>query len=377
MRNKEKLLIYPFDIQSGPIIRHLGLMNDYELLDVVSPNGWGFVGKDAGRVDGGNDAYINVQGNFNELVDSADAVLFMETYNKLDVQKLVYPKMQIAADRGKNIICTLKLENEFLQKINKDCSDKGKCFKYYNFQEKTYERAEIYDLLDSLYQITVPVIFVFGTSERTQKFEIQLSLRENLEDAGYKVSQVGTRHYCEMFGFHSFPEFMFSTSVTESKKIILFNNYIKKIELEEQPDVIVIGIPGGLMPLNKDFTNHFGVFAFEVCQAVYPDIAIFSSLYEDYLPLYFEKISLLIRYKLGFEVDFFNQSNVKFDWRSSKFSKSMQYLTVDSDFVDVKNHNLKDMNINITNILNKGDALTLTNAIIKRLTGNSEVAPAI
>lgn len=376
MNSKEKLLIYPFDIQSSPIVRHANLMGNYELTGIVSPNGWGFSSKDAGSVDGGEDIGINVNSSFNELIVSVDTVLFMESYNELDIKKLVYSKIQVAADKGKNIICTLNLEDELFKEINEKCMSKGKYFKYYS-PSKGLNKCSDTCNLDSLLEITVPVVFVLGVAERTHKFEIQLSLRENLIEAGYKVSQVGSRHYCEMLGIHSFPDFMYSTCLPETKKIILFNNYIKKIEIEEKPDIIVIGIPGGLMPFNKEFNNNFGIFAFEISQAIFPDIAIFSTLYGDYLPIYFEKISLSIRYRLGFEADFFNLSNNSFDFKGSQFAKSMQYLTVDSELVDVKKQNFKKNNISVTNILNQEDAKALTDNVIKKLTGNSDVVPAI
>ncbi|QNU67323.1 TIGR04066 family peptide maturation system protein [Ruminiclostridium herbifermentans] len=376
MNSKEKLLIYPFDIQSSPIVRHINLMGQYELTALASPNGWGFSSKDAGYVDGGEDIGLNVNSNFNELIDSVDTVLFMESYNKLDIKKLVYSKIQVAADKGKNIICTLNLEDEFFNEINEKCMSKGKYLKYFS-PFKGLNKSSDMSNLDSLLEITVPVVFVLGAAERTQKFEIQLSLRENLIEAGYKVSQVGSRHYCEMLGIHSFPDFMYSTCLSETKKIILFNNYIKKIELDEQPDIIVIGIPGGLMPFNKEFNNNFGIFAYEISQAILPDIAIFSTLYGDYLPVYFEKISLSIRYKLGFETDFFNLSNNIFDFNGSKMLKSMQYLTVESELVDLKKQNFKNNNIPVTNILNREDAKTLSANVIRKLTGNADIVPAI
>ncbi len=376
MNSKEKLLIYPFDIQSSPIVRHADLLGNYELAEIVSPNGWGFSSKDAGSVDGGEDIGINVNSSFNELIDSVDTVLFTESYNKLDIKKLVYSKIQVAADKGKNIICALNLEDEFFNEMNEKCMGKGKYFKYFSPSKELNTFSDTSNL-DSLLEITVPVVFVLGVAERTNKFEIQLSLRENLIKAGYRVSQVGSRHYCEMLGIHSFPDFMYSTCIPETKKIILFNNYIKKIEIKEQPDIIVIGIPGGLLPFNKEFTNNFGIFAYEISQAVFPDIAIFSTLYEDYLPTYFEKISLSIRYKLGYEVDFFNLSNNSFDLKSSQFLKSMQYLTLDSELVDVKKQNFKKNNIPVINILNQEDAKALTDNVIKKLTGNADVVAAI
>lgn len=121
-----------------------------------------------------------------------------------------------------------------------------------------------------------------GVTNKACKFEIQLSIRENLQSKGYKISQIGSRNYCEFLGFHSFPGFMYNRNLSESEKIILFNNYIKRLENDENPDLIVIGIPGGIMKRNDTFTSYFGIFAYEISQAVTPDYVICSTQYQDF-----------------------------------------------------------------------------------------------
>ena len=60
-----------------------------------------------------------------------------------------------------------------------------------------------------LYKFDTPIVAVAGTGSFTQKFDLQLYLRKELLNLGYKVSQVGTRPYCEMFDFQSMPKWMF------------------------------------------------------------------------------------------------------------------------------------------------------------------------
>ncbi len=373
MDNKERLMVYPFDSQASPILRHERLMDNYEIVSVISPNGWGFCDRDAGYVDSGNDIGIDVCSSFDELIDSVDTVLFMESFKKLDIQKLVLPKIQKVAEKGKNIICTLNLEEVFYKEVEKICKDKGSYIKYYNPLRQVRINTDTYESVNSIYDIKTPVVFVLGVAEKVHKFEIQLSLRNYLIESGYKVSQVGSRHYCEMFGFHSFPSFMYSEGITETKKIKLFNNFIKQIETEEHPDVIIIGIPGGLMPFNKHFSNNFGIFAYEVSQAVFPDVAIFSTLYENYTPEYFEKILLSVRYRLGYDVDIFNLSNNKFDWKKSTFLKNMEYITINSGFIDEKKQNLSTVGKPVYNILNNTDAVQLANKVVNILSSNCNV----
>ena len=94
------------------------------------------------------------------------------------------------------------------------------------------------------------------------------------------------------------------------------------------------------MKVNDSFTGDFGIMACEISQAVTPDVGVLSTFYEDFMPIYFSKISTLVKYKLGFDINFYNLSNIKFDWEAANENKKESYLIVDSGFVDSKKHYL-------------------------------------
>lgn len=60
-----------------------------------------------------------------------------------------------------------------------------------------------------------------------------------------------------MLGFYSFPSFMYDSNISEVNKVLMFNRFVRKIEKVEAPDIIIIGIPGGIMPYNRQFTRAF------------------------------------------------------------------------------------------------------------------------
>ena len=221
--------------------------------------------------------------------------------------------------------------------------------------------------IGQLKKIETPVIFILGIGEKTHKFHIQLTLRNYFLESGYKVSQVGSRNYCELFGFHSMPEFMYSYSISESSKIILFNNFIKELDILEKPDVIIIGIPGGIMPLNDVFTNKFGIMAYEISQAVTPDAAVFSIYFNNYQNEHFERLITSIRYRLGIHIDFFNMANIFFDWDRSRETKRMQYLTVESKLTDTRIKDYIDFHIPIYNILNDENSHKFSISVLNKL----------
>lgn len=365
MKSKYKSIIYPFDVEAIPLIRHNNLIDNYDIVQAVSPSGWGFDDKDACCADNGISTGIIVNSDFDKALEVCDTVFFINSSTKIDFDRLIYPKIIKAAQNSKNIICTIKLESNVVSEISKICADKNTSWKYFentcnNIKTPTIER---------IYKINTPVIFVTGIGERTHKFEMQLNLKENLKKTGYRVSQIGTRHYCELMGFHSFPKFMYSKEISESEKIILFNHYIRNIEIKENPEIIIIGVPGGTMPFSYEFTNRFGVLAYEVSQAVLPDAVVLSTLYNDYTSEYFELISKSYRYKFGYEIDCYNICNLLLDFTASKREEELKYLTLDCQFINEKKKNHSSLDTPVFNILDTDDAQSMSNFLVNKLIG--------
>ncbi|NFG63093.1 TIGR04066 family peptide maturation system protein [Clostridium sp. CMCC3677] len=363
MKNEYKTMIYPFDVESVPLIRHSNLMNNYKIVNIISPNGWGLCGKDAGDSDNGQPVGIIIDSDFNKALENCDTVFFTNSSMKMNLDKFVYPKIIKAAQSSKNIICTIKLENEMIDKISNICNKNNIFFKYFTDESDSI----ISPKTEKIYPINTPIILVFGLCERTNKFEIQLNLRENLEKMGYKVSQIGTRQYCELMEFHSFPKFMNSKSITESEKVILFNHYIKNIENKEVPDVIVIGVPGGIMPINHEFTNRFGILAYEVSQAVMPDVVVLSTLYSSSSPEILKLLSKSCKYKFGYDIDCYNISNTSLNIGASKYEESLQYNVMNLDVINEKKKMYQKLDRPAYNILDKNDAQNMTNFLVNKL----------
>lgn len=363
MKNQYKTMIYPFDVEATPLLRHSKFIDSINFTHVISPNGWGYSGKDASCADNGQPIGIIVDSDFDKALEICDTVFFSDSSTKIDLNTFIYPKIIKAAENSKNIICTIKLESKIFDKVSHICNKSNKFFKYFTNTYNSIKNAEF----EKIYKINTPIIFVAGTSERTNKFEIQLNLRDNIEKMGYKVSQIGTRHYCELMGFHSFPTFMYSTDITESEKVTLFNYYIKNIEAKEKPDVIIIGVPGGTMPFNYEFTNKFGILCYEISQAIRPDAVILSTLYESYESDFYQLISNSYKYKFGYNVDLYNISNTSVNIIESKLEKSLKYNTIDWNFINEKKKKYTKLDIPVCNILDIYDAKIMADFLINKL----------
>ncbi len=370
---KENAIIYPYDVEFSPVLRYADILEKYNITGVVSPSGWGLGGKDAGSIDSNRTTDIYVSENYDEELDKCDTVIFTQPNYYIDFSRSVYPKIIKAIEAGKNIVCLIKLDETIKLEIEKKCAENKVNIDYYSNDNQCIHIERISVENECIYDLYTPVVFVASNAERACKFEIQLSLREQLLKMGYRVSQIGTREYCEMFGFHSFPKFMYDCSIPESNKVVLFNHLIKQIEKIEKPDIFIIGIPGGVMPYNKVFTNRFGILAYEVSQAVNPDVAILSTLYEDYKPEYFEKLSLSMKYKLGFEVDCFNLANIQFDWAKAKEERKLNYTSLSVEHINKKKKEFSELTTPVYNVLEKDDSSAMAKFIVDKLEGYGQM----
>lgn len=370
---KSKTLIFPYDRHSSPVVRHQGLLKSLVITHAVSPRGWGYTGKDAAYVDGRENTGICVSCDFDQAVDEVDTVLFTASERKLDFCEYIYPKLVTAVNKKKEIICTLSLKEKEKEKINNLCRDQGVHIQWFPENQGVADFSRAGGDYRSIYKIGTPVIMVLGACAQTDKFEIQLVLREKLLQMGYKVSQIGSRRYCELLGFHSFPEFMYLRGLTEADKVFLFNAMVKRMEIQEKPDVIIIGIPEGIMPVNEIHSENFGICAYEVSQAVTPDAAILSLHYGDYTEEYFEKMWYLAKYRLGIEIDCFALTNLVFDRVNAQERGYKCYTEVDVKVVENMVDKLKQPRCPVFNIMHRHSSEAMAEFLVDRLASYPEV----
>lgn len=181
-------------------------------------------------------------------------------------------------------------------------------------------------------KIDKPVVLVIGTGDRTNKFDIQLIVRECFQKRIYCFAN-RNKGYCEYLGFHSFPNFMYS-NLQVTDRILGFNHYIYELSKSENADVIIIGVPGGLMPYSEKYNNDFGYLNFMVSNAVVPDYVVLATTYVDYNRDYINAIVDSLRYKYEYDVDAVFIGNSSINWDVTESLDTLTYVTLDKNFID-------------------------------------------
>jgi peptide maturation system protein (TIGR04066 family) len=368
MIKKERVAVYPLTTDFERFLKYKNLIDEsLQISDIVLPPGWN---KSELKEDNG----MKLHTDFDEALEESDTVLFAEMnanmvyYDKMN--DMLRNKMLISYGRDKNIIILNRLNDMLNDEITELYKNKKQYYKNFCSGLNSPEKNKDFYISEIINEIETPVIFVMGLWENTDKFLIQLALRDFFLKQGYKISQIGSKFYSEIFGFHSFPRFMFD-KIYESQKITFFNHYVKSLEKEENPDVIIIGIPGGIMPYNGNFTNKFGITAFEVSNAIKPSYTVFSLLFNDYKKEYFELMQANVRNKFGYDIDCFNLGSKLFEVTDSQENKTEIYSNMDQIKIKDIKFKLDQFDLPIYNILETADVEKMSEHIINSLAGNS------
>lgn len=344
----KKIMLFPFNLKTMPIIRHKNLIGSPDLYLISTP-AYYIKAKDASYMDNGCSVGLKVfeEREFSSILEEVDTVVFNEFDLNLDSEKDIFIKIDRCLEKNKEVIYLNDLKLPIIKEIQSKYSSEKFC-------GCKRENACLQELKNGneLFSIDVPVIFVCGIDEDCNKFDLELSIREKFLKNGYNISQVGSCNSSLLFGLHTFPSFIFNNEMSETDKIIAFNHYIKSIEMKENPDVILVGIPGDIVKLTQESINDFGITAFEVSNAIQPDYVFMCMPYGGYTLDFFEYISNMASMRFEWDINCFVMSNTVFSAVKS-VDGTKDYLKLPIYEVDEKIKNISEKsNLNLINIYN-------------------------
>jgi peptide maturation system protein (TIGR04066 family) len=278
---KKRTTIYPYSKEDVQFFRYASLLGEIEPVYAVSPPGWGLCGYDVTEIDGGKSSGLKITEDLSDAMKNSELLVltsFAKYYGeegglKDTLEKAIQIKMPFMLYFPPD-----KIEDQ--EAISGILDEAKQLGLLRNIPEQQKKSAK-FPGIGYCKHLDSPVTLIIGQGPSTGKFETQLGLRKELLQRGYKISQIGSRPYCELFGFHSFPSFMLNNHLDETEKVISFNHFIKKIEALENPDLIIVGIPGGIIPIVDKIHNNYGILHVEAASALEPDNIVYN-LYSNY-----------------------------------------------------------------------------------------------
>lgn len=186
---------------------------------------------------------------------------------------------------------------------------------------------------EKLLEMPVPVIMVIGQGQNCNKLDIQVALRNKFLSQGYKVAQAGSSKSAD------FDQVPLYEANPLWQKTLLYNKHFRKIAVEEKPDILIVGVPGGIMPLDSRHHEYFGETALAISKALQPDISILSLYYTTDYTDSIADVTNYVNYALEAPLDYLHISNNMIifepDMRNISFLETENTRTYDGNTFNV------------------------------------------
>lgn len=322
----EKVLVYPYSKSYQPYV-WTGKIDENKIIQsLVSPNGWGLEGKEVKYNKG---KYV-INSDYSSELKKCSTVWFVEDDIHPLPEDLLLSKVVEAINNEKDIIYTRYKDKLMYDKVMNLLPNLKK-------DSISPNRKNMNELVNNYcYSIKVPVVAILGIEENVQKFDVQVALWRMFRELDYNVEAISTRLDSEIIGINSIPKFMLETDMSDTEKIIQYNHYIKQIEITKKPDLIIIGVPGSVLPFDKINHNNFGTMAFLISMAVPVDYAILCSPFYKNTDFDFTELKRDIFYKYGFEVVYCHIAPVALDLRSIYEDYIRRFFTIKEEYVQIE-----------------------------------------
>lgn len=318
----KKLLIFPFNRETEPIVHSQSHLKTHTITGLVAFPGSGLVG----HYYYADRQKIGVSCDFSEALQDCDAVLISDIWYEIDFQTLVLPKIMQAIGKGKMVFCSQAVFNKNRKKLSELLEASALAV----LPEPTQSTGEPLTA-----RIDIPVVYIAGMGQNTGKFLTEILLQNELREAGYKTSLIASRPEASLFGATAFPSYMFDGSISDAERIYSFSRLVKQIELQEHPELILIGLPGAAFPYSYKYTEDFGTVSLLVKYAAPPDAAILCGLcpVEEDSHLYFSGMDSLFEGRFGVKPIYHFISRYTFDFAAAENRKKYEYLRLPDKFV--------------------------------------------
>jgi peptide maturation system protein (TIGR04066 family) len=360
----KKILLFPYHPDIELLVEHKDYIKDYQIIGLISYK------EDEKRIQLLTENLALETMPYEQLIQASDAVVVLDNYRRFETAKY-YRVIDDAIANHKEVLITplaqvqldlARYEGKYqlLESLPADVMDFAD--EYDSRKENGYEIR--------MYEIDAPIIAVIGQGINCGKFETQLFIKEVLEEE-YTTIAVSPNALSALFGCYTIPAFLFK-DVPFQEKIVKFNYYIRKISKVYDPDVILLGVPEGIAPFEREEFHHFAEYPLVVSNAMSIDMAVLCTYFvrgaklEDGL----KKIVEFCQNKFSISIGALSISKTSFEIPVEMLDRIVfEYL--DRAYLDKYYPDINSIDLPLINLLNRNEASETIKASLKRLQENA------
>jgi len=220
----------------------------------------------------------------------------------------------------------------------------------------------------------IPIIAVLGAGKHCGKFETQLLFKSVFED-DYKTAAIASNPLGALFGCYTVPQFMYG-NIQFQDKIFMFNFYVNEISRESDFDVMLLGIPEGILQFEKEEFHHFAEYPLVITSAISVDVAVFCTYFSygatsNVIRNEIEQIVESVSNRFRIPIDAVVLSGTTYELPKTLFD-SVTFEFLEKSYVRKHYPDLAGINIPVFDILTKHKALDVAKSLLLRLQDNPE-----
>ena len=311
----KRLALFPMNRDQCAIARFASLLQGYQLTHCITPAYKKLDGADTSRLDGGDPTGFTLTSFDASLFEFCDTIYidYDERMPDFDMYKEV---IQAADLWDLDVILSQEIYNQYEQGIEEIAPD-------HQLEQP---------MVDTMSDIPVPVVMVLSQGNYTDQLATELALRKYFLDVGYNVSHISDRCVAPLFGATSYPHQLYQPR-DAYEKTRLFNQFARDLVDKEDPELLIIGIPGAIGKYSNMQLQGLGMFPYIICNAVKSDASVLCMYQADYNVEFLDMLNQLTNYKLDSPTTIFSIANVTAQPDGQYNGQRLTYTDLDSQFV--------------------------------------------
>jgi len=362
----KKIVTFPYHPDVETLIRFRTSLQGYQLAGFLSY-----------KEDRNILSRLNKSIGFDGLADEdilcgCDALVILDNYRDYGKSKY-YRIIDEALKLQKEVLVTPLAEMQLDLTKYKDKYQLLKCIPD-GISDKIGENNSL-SRAHKLQEIDIPIIGVIGVGKHCGKFESQLLLKSILDEE-YETALIASNSLGTLFGCYTLPSSLFRICEFQAK-IFEFNNFVEVVSENGIYDVVVIGIPEGIMPFEREEFHHFAEYPLVISSAVHIDAAILCTYFTIGLSMEHEEqalreLVLFCESRFGLSVDIVSKSRVACEVPLSEFERII-FEFLDQEFLGKHCSRFELSGFSLVNVWDRDSVNEVVDTLLLRLRENADV----
>lgn len=356
----KKIDIFPFSSFLLPYIRHYNeLQDEYIIENVYVHDKNSMIGKDLSYSCNGKHVGINAKSITDICKSSSDLLVVINDSEHIE-QNYMYKILKKAMESDIKVLFCINKNDDIdycIWELKERFNDKF---------DVLYQKELPSRLINDKISLQTPVILIGGLIDEPDVTELLLRLYIKLTEMNISTAVLTRSLFNFNMNFYNINE-IFQQNITENNKIKAIKDFVKRIEIIEQPDLILIEAPDPLIEYNEYVGNGYGIKTYMLSKAVSPDSIVGVMPLELSTAKYVEAVDNYLSQKYNAPLNGTHISNTIIDsldaYESGKITYTHSEINLVNEYIEIER---SQSTIPISNIYADG-VQSITEAIISQL----------